>query len=129
VVRRASTGPNVRTTTGFAFGTESGDNGFDDSTATVNGTWGANQTVQPTVHVVSTSSTEFEEVELRVRTTITASSITGYEINCSVNPSNQYIQIVKWLGGIGSFSLLGGQATTALMAMFCKPRSPEPTAR
>jgi len=46
---------DVRTTPGFAFGTEIGGNRpdpqkYDDSTALLKGTWGPDQTVQATVH-------------------------------------------------------------------------------
>lgn len=97
---------NCRTTTGFAFGTQPGTVQFDDSTCVVSGSWGPNQTAQGTVHIVASDSTTFEEVEVRLRTTITAHSITGYEINCSVKPGNPYMQIVRWNGPLGSFTLL-----------------------
>jgi hypothetical protein len=107
---------NIRTTSGFAFGTQSGTATgvatYADATAVLAGTWGPNQTVQATVAVTnaSGSSSVFEEVELRLRTTITANTITGYEINCSVstNPGNFYCQIVRWNGPLGSFKQLNG---------------------
>ena len=103
---------NVRTTSGLAFGTQSGAGGYDDSTAVLSGSWGPNQTVQATVAIVtpSSASSVFEEVELRLRTTITPHSITGYEVNCSVstNSSNNYLQIVRWNGALGSFTYVGG---------------------
>jgi hypothetical protein len=60
----------------------------------------------------SGASGVFEEVELRLRTTISAHSITGYEINASVstNPNNFYIQIVRWNGPLGNFTQLAGTA-------------------
>ncbi len=107
---------NVRTTPGIAFGTQPGNSPgaavYSDSTAILTGTWGPNQTAQATVSVINASSVSgvFEEVELRLRTTISANSITGYEINSSVstNPANSYIQIVRWNGPLGSFTQLGG---------------------
>jgi hypothetical protein len=105
---------DVRTTPGFAFGTQLGSetcpSNCNDSTAVLTGTWGANQTVQFTAGVPTPSTTVFEELELRLRTTITANSITGYEVNCSVvNGGNgNYIQIIKWLGGLGLFTQLNG---------------------
>ena len=103
---------NIRTTPGFAFGTQSGSSQYDDSTAVLSGTWGPNQTVQATVAVKSaaTGSSVFEEVELRLRTTISAHSITGYEVNCGVSSSSNYIQIVRWNGPLGSFTQLDGRA-------------------
>src|SRR5271157_2606883 len=49
---------DVRTTPGFAFGTEMGGNRpdpqkYDDSTAVLKGTWGPNQTAQATVRSVN----------------------------------------------------------------------------
>lgn len=105
---------NVRTTPGLAFGTETGSINYNDATAVLAGTWGPTQTAQATVAVSSASSTSgvFEEVELRLRTTITAHSITGYEINCSVSTASgqNYVQIVRWNGPLGSFTLLDSRA-------------------
>lgn len=102
---------NVRTTTGMAFGTQTGSNGFDDSTAVLTGSWGPNQTAQATVRVTQADSGSglFEEVEVRLHTTITANSITGYEINCSVIAGNPYMQIVRWNGALGSWTELDGR--------------------
>ncbi len=102
---------NVRTTPGFAFGTQTDTVDYDDSTAILAGTWGANQMAQAQIHVVSQGSNIFEEVEIRLRTSISAHSITGYEINCSVVPSNPYNQIVRWNGPLGSFTQLNGGST------------------
>jgi hypothetical protein len=106
---------DVHTTPGLAFGAQSGTAAgnarYADSTAVLTGKWGPNQTVQGTIAVKSASATSgvFEEVELRVRTTISAHSITGYEINCSVstNPNNYYLQIVRWNGPINNWTKLG----------------------
>jgi hypothetical protein len=96
---------NVRTTSGLAFGTESASGGYDDSTAVLSGTWNADQMAQAVVHSVNQNSNIFEEVELRLRTTITDHSITGYEINfrCT-NDASRYVEIVRWNGPIGSFT-------------------------
>jgi hypothetical protein len=52
----------------------------------------------------------FEEVELRLRTSISAYLITGYEINASVNtnPGMFYVTIVRWDGPLGSWTQIGG---------------------
>jgi hypothetical protein len=96
---------NVRTTPGLAFGTETDTVKYDDSTAVLMGTWGPDQSAWATVHSINQNSYMFEEVELRLRTTITAHSITGYEINfrCTAD-GTQYVQIVRWNGPLGSFS-------------------------
>jgi chitodextrinase len=99
---------NVRTTSEFAFGTEPGTIDYDDSTAVLSGAWGQNQAAQGTIKIVSADATQFEEVELRLNTTVTQDSITGYEINCSVKPGNSYMQLVRWNGPLGNFTGLSG---------------------
>jgi hypothetical protein len=91
---------------GFAFGTQPGTVKFDDSACTLTGSWGPNQTAQGTVHIPASDATQFEEVEVHLRTTIAAHKITGYEINCSVKTNNKYLQIVRWNGALGAFTLL-----------------------
>ena len=101
---------DVRTGSGFAFGTQSGKSGYDDSTAVLAGEWGPTQTVTATIHLTNppSSRTVFKEVELRLRTRITPNSLSGYEVNfsCSANPANYYAEIVRWNGPFGSFKYL-----------------------
>jgi hypothetical protein len=93
---------DCRTTTGFAFGTQPGTIDYDDSTCVLVGTWGPNQTAQATVHIAASDSTSYEEVEVRLHTTVTPHSITGYEINCSVKSGDPYLQIVRWNGPLAN---------------------------
>lgn len=107
---------DIKTESGLAFGTQTGAVNFDDSTAVLVGSWGPNQSVQATVHTVNQRTDIFEEVELRLRTTISANRITGYEINfrCLYNqPGNQYIQMVGWDGGLGNFHYLPNYSVTS----------------
>ena len=111
---------NVRTTPGHVFGSgmSSGcpDNSAscNDPTAVLSGTWGANQTVQGTVYVNPSLGTSCcHEVELRLRTTITANRITGYEINCSVS-ANGYLQLVRWDGALGNWRQLNEASTSCV---------------
>jgi uncharacterized repeat protein (TIGR03803 family) len=94
---------NCQSNTNFAFGTQDGSGGYNDSTCIVNGSWGPVQTVSATVH--SVAQIAFQEVELRLHTTVTPHSITGYEINLSVG-STRYVQIVRWNGPLNDFTLL-----------------------
>ncbi len=96
---------DVHTTPGLAFGAESGNGGYDDSTALLTGTWGPDQSAQATVHSVNQNDSIFEEVELRLRSSLSAHSATGYEINfrCS-KTANAYAQIVRWNGPLGDFT-------------------------
>jgi hypothetical protein len=99
---------NVQTTPGLAFGTNvSGAPPYNDSTAVLAGTWGSNQTAQATVYTVNQTSAIQEEVELRLRTTITAHSITGYEFDYrTTSDGSQYLVIVRWNGPLNNFTYL-----------------------
>ena len=94
---------DVRTTPGFAFGTQDGSGAFDDSTALLTGSWAADQTASATVAL--SARTGIQEVELRLHSTISSSRNTGYEINFSVGNTN-YIQIVRWNGPLNDFTYL-----------------------
>ena len=99
---------NVQTVPGLAFGTVvSGGPPYNDSTAALAGTWASNQMAQATVHTVNQNSAIFEEVQLRLRTTVTAHSITGYEFyfQCTADGS-RHAQIVRWNGPLNNFTLL-----------------------
>ena len=105
---------DVRTTPGFAFGTEIGGNRpdpqkYDDSTALLKGTWGPNQTAQATVRSVNPNldGKVWEEVELRLRSSISPHQCTGYEImfRCSKIPK-AYCNIARWEGPLGKFTML-----------------------
>jgi hypothetical protein len=90
---------------GDSDGTPVGD--YDDPTAVLGGSWGPTQFVK--AHVFSRNPTEryFQEVELRVRTTIRPNSITGYEVffRCLKNEA-AYAEIVRWDGKIGTWHSL-----------------------
>jgi hypothetical protein len=99
---------DVATTPGKAFGTQTGIGpDYADSTALLTGTWGADQTAQATVYITSEDGThDTEEVELRLRSSLSPHSCTGYEINFSVMPQRLYCQIVRWNGPLGNFTFL-----------------------
>lgn len=80
---------------------------YDDGTAILSGTWGADQMVTATIHSVNQTDSQYQELELRLRTSIAPHSITGYEINfrCSKS-SNAYMEIVRWNGPLGNFTYL-----------------------
>ena len=103
---------NVATTPSRAFGTETAQSrNYADSTAILTGTWGATQTAQATVFIAATNTTTFQEVELRLHSAISAHSCTGYEVLFSVNPVDPYVQIVRWNGAFGSFTLLDARVS------------------
>lgn len=105
---------NVRTRAGLALGTEIGGSRpepqkFDDSTALLTGTWGPNQTVEATVHSINPNQDGrvWEEVELRLRSSLSAHKATGYEImfRCS-KIAKAYCNIARWNGPLGKFTYL-----------------------
>jgi len=104
---------DVRTTPGFAFGIETGGvrpapQKYDDSTALLTGAWGPAQMAQATVHTQNPQNDSiYEEVEIRLRSTLSAHQATGYEIcfRCSKSPK-AYTTIVRWNGPLGSFTYL-----------------------
>jgi hypothetical protein len=60
--------------------------------------------VTATVYSVGASDNCNQEVELRLRTNISAHSITGYEVNFRTpNNGSAYVQIVRWNGPVKSF--------------------------
>jgi hypothetical protein len=101
---------DIQTTTNFAKGTQSPTSGvFDDSIATMKGTWNADQEANGVVVAGTTSDTISKEVEMRVRGVITANSSTGYECQYQgfkTTTSSCGIQIVRWNGAIGDFTVL-----------------------
>jgi hypothetical protein len=102
---------NVRTTPGLAFGSDdSGTPVYDDPTAILTGIWNPNQSAQGTVYTVNQKGGKiFEEVEIRLRTTITPHRITGYEImfRCT-HDGSQYVNLARWNGALGDFTAIGG---------------------
>jgi hypothetical protein len=105
---------NVRSVGGMAVGTQTGAHGgtaqqYDDSTAVLAGAWGPNQMAQARVRILAVDTGAYEEVELRLRTTITPRSITGYEVDISDRPAggDPYVSVVRWNGPLGSFTVLG----------------------
>ena len=97
---------DVSTTPGLAIGLESGSTGYDDATALLTGSWGPNQTGWGTVFAKNRKSGNvYEEVEIRLRSTISPHSCTGYEVLFSLKPdSGCYVQIVRWNGPLGDFT-------------------------
>jgi len=104
---------NVRTTSGFAFGTEPGGRRpapqeYDDSTALLTGSWGPNQTAQATVHARNPDVKINEEVELRLRSNLSPHRATGYEILFrAYQGADAYCEIVRWNGPLGDFTYIG----------------------
>jgi len=98
---------NVSTSGGLAQGQQVPDTGaFNDSTAILTGQWGPTQTVTATLKNSVTATAPVVEIELRLRSTITAHSCTGYEVYLSADPVNPYLQIARWNGPSNSYANL-----------------------
>jgi hypothetical protein len=102
---------DVATVPGHAFGLEfglgSGSKAYDDAAALLSGNWGPNQTAQATVYSLNQNDSIYEEVELRLRSSLSPHIATGYEIlfRCS-KTKDAYAEIVRWNGPLGSFTYL-----------------------
>ena len=96
---------DISTTPGLAIGLESGFTGYDDATALLTGAWGSNQMATATVYTTNRISGDvYEEVEIRLRSSLSAHNCSGYEVLFSLKPdSSCYVQIVRWNGPLGSF--------------------------
>jgi len=102
---------NVRTSSGVAFGTQPGNKKgaeqYDDSTALLSGMWGPDQFVQIQVyHTGARMDRDYNEVEIRLRSSISPTSNTGYEIQCRVGrwDTHGYVQVGKVNGPRGDFA-------------------------
>jgi hypothetical protein len=80
---------------------------YDDPTAVLTGDWGPDQHATGTVFSRNPTNEYFQEVEIRLRSTITPSSCTGYEVfwRC-LKTDEGYAEIVRWNGKIGDFTSL-----------------------
>jgi hypothetical protein len=106
---------NVQTTGGFAGGVGPAAVAYSDPTAILTGNWGPNQTVSGTVSSVGASDNYYQEVELRLRSTVSAHSITGYEVNFRTpNNGSAYVNIVRWNGALGNFTYVAMSSGTGV---------------
>jgi hypothetical protein len=97
---------DVSTTPGLAIGHQSGSS-YTDGTALLTGAWGPTQTVEAVVHTVNPKESCYQEVEMRLRSSLTAHSCTGYEISFKATKSaSAYLIIVRWNGPVGDFTYL-----------------------
>lgn len=106
---------DVRTTPGLAFTADAGTGTSDpnDQTAILTGTWGPNVHLTGVMHYGTPDTSHFQEVEFRLRSTLSAHVNSGYEINFSLNPNLNYTQIVRWNGAHGSFDYCKMQGNSA----------------
>jgi hypothetical protein len=98
---------NVQTIGGVASGPVLAPGNYNDPTALLTGSWGPDQTAQATVYSIKQSDSIYEEVEFRLRSSLSAHVCTGYEVNFRVSSSGgAYMAIVRWNGPLGDFTYL-----------------------
>ena len=97
---------NVITKNGVAYGAVS-KGAYTDPTALLAGTWGKNQTVKARVFSRNQTDKYYQEVEIRLRSTLRPHRCTGYEVfwRCLKTP-NAYAEIVRWNGKVGDWTSL-----------------------
>jgi len=66
----------------------------------------SSSTAHATVHIVTADTAKAGEVELRLRSSLSAHNCAGYEITWNTKPGNKYVTIVRWNGPSGNFSSL-----------------------
>ena len=97
---------DISTTPGLAIGHQSMTS-YTDGTAILTGAWGPTQTVTATVHSQNPKDTCYQEVEMRLRSAVSAHSCTGYEISFKASQTDAaYLIIVRWNGALGDFTYL-----------------------
>ena len=80
---------------------------YDDPTAVLTGRWGRNQHAKGRVFSRNQTEDYFQEVELRLRSSIGPHTCTGYEVfwRC-LKRDAAYAEIVRWNGAAGEFTSL-----------------------
>lgn len=97
---------DVSTARGLAIGHQSGTS-YTDGTALLTGSWGAEQTLEAVVHTVNPHDSCYQEVELRLRSSLSAHDCSGYEVSFKASKSaDAYLIIVRWNGALGDFTYL-----------------------
>ena len=97
---------NVSTAPGLAIGHQVGVS-YSDGTALLTGTWSPDQAATAVVHSINQDDECYQEVELRLRSSLSLHSCKGYEIIFKASKtSHAYLQIVRWNGPFGDFTYL-----------------------
>jgi hypothetical protein len=97
---------NVITKNGVAYGAVS-KGAYTDPTALLTGMWGKNQKVKARVFSRNQTEKYYQEVEIRLRSSLSPHRCTGYEVfwRCLKTP-NAYAEIVRWNGKAGDWTSL-----------------------
>jgi len=97
---------DVSTEPGFAIGHQVG-NPYTDATAILRGDWAPDQSAAARAFMRDQNDLCFQEVELRLRSKISPSRNTGYEVSFKAAEGQwAYLTIVRWNGKVGDFTAL-----------------------
>lgn len=97
---------NVSTAPGLAIGHQCCAD-YTDATALLTGPWGPDQQASATVYSVNQNDACYQEVELRLRSSLSAHVAAGYEISFKASQTDvAYLIIVRWNGPVGDFTYL-----------------------
>ena len=99
---------DVSSSKGLAIGHQKGDVHYTDATAILTGMWSSDQRASATVFAGRTYESDYPEVELRLRSTLSPHYSSGYEIAFSTagRTSKAYLLLVRWNGPVGDFTYL-----------------------
>jgi hypothetical protein len=80
---------------------------YDDPTAILGGDWGTDQHARAVVFSRNQTETYFQEVQIRLRSTMAPHSCSGYEVifRC-LKTENAYVEVVRWNGAVGDWTSL-----------------------
>jgi hypothetical protein len=80
---------------------------YDDPTAVLAGEWGPTQRATATVFSRNPTDEYFQEVQIRLRSTVRSGFCTGYEVfwRC-LTSGGGYAEIARWNGAVGDFTSL-----------------------
>jgi hypothetical protein len=97
---------NVITKNGVAYGAVS-KGAYTDPTALLAGIWGKDQKVKARVFSRNQTEKYYQEVEIRLRSTLKPHVCTGYEVfwRC-LKTKDAYAEIVRWNGKVGDWTSL-----------------------
>jgi hypothetical protein len=97
---------DVITRNGVAYGAESAGE-YTDPTALLKGEWGRSQAASGTVYSRNPTDRYFQEVEIRLRSTLAPGCCTGYEVfwRC-LKTEKAYVQVVRWNGKVKDWTSL-----------------------
>lgn len=98
---------NMLTTGGHTLGYILSPGGYNDSAAILKGTWGPTQIAIARVYV---GGSPHQELELRLRSSISSHLSTGYEVTWTVNGGGgkgSYLAVTRWNGALNDWTGLG----------------------